>query len=213
MQSILLPWLSNSNNQSVLTAYNFGNSLAKMKLGDRVKDRRQELGYSQAKLAELAGITQPAIVKIEHGADTVHTFALARALGVRPEWLYSGEGEKDELLNTDGQPSIPSHLSDPESRGLQDAAIAHRAGQASNAGDYPGRELLPVPLELVSLVNDLIDAWASNTIKKQMIHAWRNMVRLQSGHEAVAEEVDAPGPGMPAASSFIAGLKKNRPSN
>ncbi|WP_433228920.1 helix-turn-helix domain-containing protein [Actinomadura formosensis] len=38
-----------------------------LRLGDMVRERRRELGLTQAKVAELAGITQPALSRIEGG--------------------------------------------------------------------------------------------------------------------------------------------------
>lgn len=63
--------------------------------GDRVKIRRQELGFSQDKLGQLAGLTQPTISALEKNrAHTSGSLAsIAAALGVSALWLESGLGE------------------------------------------------------------------------------------------------------------------------
>ncbi|EAA6691744.1 helix-turn-helix transcriptional regulator [Salmonella enterica subsp. enterica serovar Kottbus] len=52
-------------------------------------------GLSQAQLAEMVGISQPAIQKMSSGktSGTRKMVELANALKVRPEWLSSGVGE------------------------------------------------------------------------------------------------------------------------
>lgn len=62
-----------------------------MEMADRIKQRRRELKMSQKVLSELAGISQPAIVKIEKGAETAHVVMLAKALQVTPDWLQFGD--------------------------------------------------------------------------------------------------------------------------
>ncbi|MEE6042393.1 XRE family transcriptional regulator [Avibacterium paragallinarum] len=61
-------------------------------LGQRLKTARKEAGLTQTQLAELIGVSQNAIQKIEAGGDTKHTFALASALGINPIWLQTGNG-------------------------------------------------------------------------------------------------------------------------
>jgi DNA-binding XRE family transcriptional regulator len=46
-----------------------------LRLGDMVRERRRELGLTQAEVAELAGITQPALSRIEGGGG-VPTLAM-----------------------------------------------------------------------------------------------------------------------------------------
>ncbi|HDR9285170.1 TPA: helix-turn-helix domain-containing protein [Burkholderia multivorans] len=61
--------------------------------GRRAKERREALELSQKYVAELVGVSQPAIAKIERGGSTTTTngFALARALQTTLEWLEFGE--------------------------------------------------------------------------------------------------------------------------
>ncbi|ASD79133.1 helix-turn-helix transcriptional regulator [Burkholderia gladioli] len=60
--------------------------------GRRARERRELLGLSQKAVADLVGISQPAIVKIERGGSTTTTngFALAAALDTTLEWLEFG---------------------------------------------------------------------------------------------------------------------------
>ncbi len=73
-----------------------------MPLGDRIKQRREELGLSQRELAQQAGVPQPTISDLERGRqkDVTTTYArrLARALGVTADYLigmYDNESEGD----------------------------------------------------------------------------------------------------------------------
>jgi phage repressor protein C with HTH and peptisase S24 domain len=66
-----------------------------MTTGERVKMRRMELGMSQDKLAQLAGLTQPTISALEKNrANTSGSLAsIASALGVSALWLETGMGD------------------------------------------------------------------------------------------------------------------------
>lgn len=61
----------------------------------RVKRRRLELGLTQGKLAELSGLKQPDISKIELGRikQTVEIVGLAQALQCSAHWLQTGDGD------------------------------------------------------------------------------------------------------------------------
>ncbi|QGY29051.1 LexA family protein [Pantoea cypripedii] len=63
-----------------------------MKLSDRVKSRRLELGLTQTELAELAGTTQQGIVSIESGRTKRprYILELAKALQTDVAWLQDG---------------------------------------------------------------------------------------------------------------------------
>lgn len=66
-----------------------------MALGKRLKEARKAAGLSQSDLAELVGMTQAAVGALEtrDSRQSSKAVELARALGVRLEWLISGEGE------------------------------------------------------------------------------------------------------------------------
>lgn len=61
----------------------------------RAKQRRLDLGLNQATVADLSGLKQSDISKIENGLilKTTGLVALARALRCEPEWLATGDGQ------------------------------------------------------------------------------------------------------------------------
>ncbi|HEY5993932.1 MAG TPA: S24 family peptidase [Gallionellaceae bacterium] len=61
-------------------------------LGQRIRARRKELGLSQEKLGELAGLDQTVISKLERGdvQETARIAELAHALGCDALWLATG---------------------------------------------------------------------------------------------------------------------------
>ncbi|WP_350545845.1 XRE family transcriptional regulator [Pseudoalteromonas sp. 5-MNA-CIBAN-0065] len=63
-----------------------------MNVGERIKKRRVELGLTQANLAELVGIIQQSLQKIESGStkNPRNLKALADALNCTPEFLQFG---------------------------------------------------------------------------------------------------------------------------
>lgn len=63
-------------------------------LAKRVKFRRKTLKLTQDKVAELSGLKQPDISKIELGRiqQTTEILGLARALKCNPDWLESETG-------------------------------------------------------------------------------------------------------------------------
>ena len=71
-------------------------------LGDRVRERRRELGLSQPQLAKkVGGITYQAIQQLENGGGSRHLVGIARALGVtRPTILW-----RVKALGLKGRPS------------------------------------------------------------------------------------------------------------
>lgn len=83
-----------------------------MNMADRIKQRRNELELSQRKLADLVGISQPAVAKIEKGAETAHVVDIARALGVTPEWLVYGQDRQEKFMGA-AEVVDPSALTSP----------------------------------------------------------------------------------------------------
>lgn len=67
--------------------------MMKTNLAERLKLARKDKGLTQKALADLIGVSQAAIQKIETGkaAQTTKIVDLADALGVRPAWLSAGE--------------------------------------------------------------------------------------------------------------------------
>ncbi|NML34909.1 helix-turn-helix domain-containing protein [Paraburkholderia antibiotica] len=64
--------------------------------GERVRAERERLHMAQADLSKAAGISQSTIAQIEGGRNkgSKHILALARALGVAPEWLETGANHR-----------------------------------------------------------------------------------------------------------------------
>lgn len=68
-----------------------------MAIKDRLILARKDKGLSQAQLAELVGMTQPGIQRLEKGKvkSTTYIDIIAKALNVRTEWLQTGAGERE----------------------------------------------------------------------------------------------------------------------
>ncbi len=71
-----------------------------MSFKERLKKARQAKNLTQAQLADLCGLTQPAITRLESGAVKATTYItkLAEVLDVSAKWLEEGE-EGDDKLN------------------------------------------------------------------------------------------------------------------
>jgi phage repressor protein C with HTH and peptisase S24 domain len=82
-----------------------------MKTGDRVKLIRQELGLSQAKLAQLSGMGQSTIAELESGRNkgSVNIAKIAKALRVSPMWLTDGTGSRNIIPFESGVRATPSN--------------------------------------------------------------------------------------------------------
>ncbi|MCW2254044.1 phage repressor protein C with HTH and peptisase S24 domain [Providencia alcalifaciens] len=67
----------------------------KTTLAQRLKQARTNKGFTQSELAELVGLSQAAIQKIETGkaATSTKLIEIAKELNVEPEWLSSGAGD------------------------------------------------------------------------------------------------------------------------
>lgn len=72
----------------------------------RLKLARREAGMTQAELSQKLGISQSTLASLELRAKgTSRVVDLARALGVRPDWLSSGDGPMREI-NLCGRSSL-----------------------------------------------------------------------------------------------------------
>ncbi|MBU2774298.1 helix-turn-helix transcriptional regulator [Acidithiobacillus ferrooxidans] len=72
---------------------------------ERVKYARERLGLSQEALAQLLGISQPGVYRMERSSKSSRNLlALASILGVRPEWLQNGTGEMENPRPRTAQP-------------------------------------------------------------------------------------------------------------
>jgi len=68
-------------------------------LGQRLRKRRKELGWTQTQLADKVGTSQAVIQKIENGKSLRPRILeeIAAALEVKPAWLMFGVEEAGEL--------------------------------------------------------------------------------------------------------------------
>lgn len=76
----------------------------KLSFAARLKMERERAALSQTQLARLSNLSGPMISCLERGesAGSERTVAsVARALGVRPEWLRSGSGKREADLSGD----------------------------------------------------------------------------------------------------------------
>ncbi len=92
-----------------------------MTLADRLKEAMKEKGFTQSALAEEAGMAQSMIWKLISGkaTKTGKLVDIAKALGVRPEWLSDGGGDKYQLDDSDvvvmnSSHSMPVNIYDEE---------------------------------------------------------------------------------------------------
>lgn len=83
-----------------------------MEIGEKIKARRVELGWSQQKLADLMGYTSKStITKIEKGVSDVgqkHIAQFAKVLGVSIAYLMDWEDDvqSEEKANSEKDPYI-----------------------------------------------------------------------------------------------------------
>lgn len=109
-------------------------------IGQRVKERREELGISQTVLAKRIGVSGPSLSQLESGKikRSRRMAKLASVLKVTPEWL---EGSSEE------KPAVPAGVSKANG-----AAKSRRAATKDSAAPaVPARvmrlaqSLLPLP--------------------------------------------------------------------
>ena len=114
-----------------------------MGLGEKVKLRRERLGWSQNQLAKVAGIPQPTIWRLEKGeidhpkANTL--VALANALAVPVDYLLQ---EDYEILSPDmirADPDLRAMVGAYASLSEEDRRIVKGVAQYLT-GKEPGRE-------------------------------------------------------------------------
>ncbi len=79
-----------------------------MNLGIRLKQARLKKKLTQEELAEIVGIKQQAVQRIEAGKvrSTSYVVQLAKALNVTSEWLALGEGSDTDALDNDEQTAM-----------------------------------------------------------------------------------------------------------
>ncbi len=94
-----------------------------MSIGNRIKEEREALDWSQKDLAQKSGVKQQMISKLERGKakGTTGIVPLSIALNVTAEWLHDGKGIKERGAAI--QAEIESY---PESVQAEIAAAIHR---------------------------------------------------------------------------------------
>jgi transcriptional regulator with XRE-family HTH domain len=102
-----------------------------IEFGNRVRERRRELRYSQERLAGLTGYSQTNIGWIEKGQAKrphIQAPALAEALNTTTDWLLWENGPKDATpsLLTDEQVKESYNLLSNEDRAAISEAIVKR---------------------------------------------------------------------------------------
>ncbi len=82
-----------------------------MALGQRVAQRRKELGLTMEEVANQVGVSQAAINNMEKrdARSSKNVERLAEILGVGVEWLLTGEGLKEISSKIYALPVIPMH--------------------------------------------------------------------------------------------------------
>jgi len=68
-------------------------------VGERIRERRTELGWTQDQLGQKAGISKSFLSDLENGKRSVganNLLDIARALGVSLDFLMTGEASKDQ---------------------------------------------------------------------------------------------------------------------
>lgn len=88
--------------------------MEKMTFADRLNLAMQEGGFTQASLADAVGMAQPSVWKLTSGnsKSSRKSVQIANVLGVRPEWLASGDGP---MRDGSSRPHHPDSTIPPES--------------------------------------------------------------------------------------------------
>lgn len=80
-----------------------------MTVGDRVRQRRNELGLKQEDLAQKAGISKSFLSDVENGKRSIGAetlLDLSRAMGVSLDYLMTGEDSDDQEKQAEIPPAL-----------------------------------------------------------------------------------------------------------
>src|SRR5262245_38823280 len=98
----------------------------------RLRQARERAGLTQSALARRIGVKPQSIQALESGAakSTSHVVAIARVLGVSPDWLDRGDGDS----GSEPRPSLPESYPglEPAGFGARDLPIRGRAQGGSD---------------------------------------------------------------------------------
>ncbi len=121
-------------------------------IANRLKEAREAAGLTQPELAKRAGVSAGTIGNVESGArkNPRELLAIAKAVGVRAEWLRDGKGPRQ-----DGEDCETASLSNthegPEIRGMVPLLTSVQAGAwAEIAGSFlqsDALDWLPCPVK------------------------------------------------------------------
>jgi SOS-response transcriptional repressor LexA len=112
--------------------------------GDRLKASLQHAQMTQQQLADKVGISQQLInyATTDRAKGSKHSFQMAKALRVSPEWLSTGEGE---MLNADKPAQGQQDFIDGSSR--NSAVIFVEMDEVINIQNSRSSVLIPCPTE------------------------------------------------------------------
>jgi len=115
-------------------------------LGDRIKAERKAKNLTQEELGKLVGVGKSSVSQWESGLtknmDGTNMVLTAKALGVSPDWLATGEGSKrihDTSGAMVGSDAVIKPLIDAEEHGflpIQHAALIVKAGNDGFTVDH-----------------------------------------------------------------------------
>lgn len=123
-----------------------------------VAERLASLGRTAPELADIAGVDKSTAYRWLDGGSKPYRKFLRRigdATGVRPEWLETGEGERDAPTGSTNEPtprmpSVTSLMSDPEARSpYADLGLAG-SSIVSEARDAHGQVIYAVRVQLLA---------------------------------------------------------------
>lgn len=173
----------------------------KSSFSERVKIERERAGLSQTQLARMSDLSGPMISCLERGKSAGSKKVLvsvARALGVRPEWLRSGSGKREGDCSDDlaGFPRatpqpFPERLRQlRKDAGLSQKQLANFVGVSTTAVSSweTGSREFPAGNNLVKLAEALgIDPVEVMKVDGKSATA-RNEVRLLAAFRVLPEE-------------------------
>lgn len=113
-----------------------------MTFADRLNAAMKEAGFNQVSLADAIGMAQPSVWKLTSGVtkNTRKLYEISKVLGVRPEWLSTGE----EPIRAEGQ--VPVKL---EGSNIRDTSLKATVWEDMDRQNTD--EFVEIPLLNVSL--------------------------------------------------------------
>lgn len=112
--------------------------MKKETLADRLKLAMDISGMSQGALAKASGVAQPTIWRLSSGnaRGSTKIVQIANALGVRVEWLSSGEGDMYDENATSGKRTLQAKLKTEGNYRLDVLDIAVSAGPGAVNSEF-----------------------------------------------------------------------------